>query len=374
MPGDRGRARRGEGPAQRRSHAPRRRGCWQDGSARVRAAIRRRHARRRRGRLRGGGRARICALHQLTRPVHDRIDRLPGPQARALRVAFGLESCGKRDRFLASVALLTLLGVAAADRPLLCAGDDAQWLDPPSAGALTVAARRLAADHVALVVASRDPPRVNLPALCVHGLPDEAARALVLSRGTERVAPAVLERIVRAAGPHAAAGRRRRALLDAGRRGDCRDPGHRRHPSGDLDRLVLRAPRPRVRTRRADQVRPLRRHRRARLGQALPPPPALRRAAAGEATPGAAGAALRRTLRAELLVGIGVLAATAALAGYAPAKAVPSGPFSTDKVLGPARLEATVDPAPVGPNAMHLYRFNRRDGRPYTAVNELTLQ
>src|SRR4051794_14306917 len=154
----------------------------------------------------------FAALHQLTRPVHDRIDRLPGPQARALRVAFGLESCGKRDRFLASVALLTLLGVAAADRPLLCAVDDAQWLDRPSADALTFAARRLAADHVALVVASRDPPRVNLPALCVHGLPDEAARALVLSRGTERVAPAVLERIVRAAGPHAAAGRRRRGF------------------------------------------------------------------------------------------------------------------------------------------------------------------
>jgi copper transport protein len=102
--------------------------------------------------------------------------------------------------------------------------------------------------------------------------------------------------------------------------------------------------------------------------------PALRRAAAGGAAPGAAGAGLRRTLRAELAVGAAVLAATGALAGYAPAKAVSSGPFSTDKVLGPARLEATVDPARVGPNQVHLYLFNRRDGRQYTAAKELTVQ
>jgi copper transport protein len=102
--------------------------------------------------------------------------------------------------------------------------------------------------------------------------------------------------------------------------------------------------------------------------------PELRRAAAGGATPGAAGAALRKTLRAELIVGAAVLAATGALAGYAPAKAVSSGPFSSDKVLGPARLEATVDPARVGPNEVHLYLFNRRDGSQFTGVKELTVQ
>ena len=102
--------------------------------------------------------------------------------------------------------------------------------------------------------------------------------------------------------------------------------------------------------------------------------PALRAAAAGHATPGAAGTALRKTLRAELVVGIAVLAATGALAGYAPAKAVSSGPFSTDKVLGPARLELTVDPARVGPNQIHLYLFNRRNGSQFTGAKEVTLQ
>ena len=102
--------------------------------------------------------------------------------------------------------------------------------------------------------------------------------------------------------------------------------------------------------------------------------PELRRAAGGGSTPGAAGAALRKTLRAELVIGACVLAATGALAGYAPAKAVSSGPFSTDKVLGPARLEATVDPARVGPNEVHLYLFNRRDGSQFTGVKELTVQ
>src|SRR4051812_37163223 len=128
MPGDRGRARRGEGPAS---------GVLMlHGDAGVGKTALLEYARRSAGDMLVVGGAGceaevelgFAARHQLTRPVHDRIDRLPGPQARALRVAFGLESCGKRDRFLASVALLTLLGVAAADRPLLCAVDDAQAL------------------------------------------------------------------------------------------------------------------------------------------------------------------------------------------------------------------------------------------------------
>ena len=102
--------------------------------------------------------------------------------------------------------------------------------------------------------------------------------------------------------------------------------------------------------------------------------PALQRAADGGATPGAAGAALRRTLLAELAAGVLVLAATGALAGYAPAKSVAAGAFSTDKVLGPARLEATVDPARVGPNQVHLYLFDRRTGSPFTRTKELTVQ
>ena len=98
--------------------------------------------------------------------------------------------------------------------------------------------------------------------------------------------------------------------------------------------------------------------------------PALRQSAG---TPGRAGVLLRRTLRAELALGIAALAATGALAGYPPSIAESSGPFSTTATMGPARLELTVDPAATGPNEVHLYLLNRSDGRPFTRTKELTL-
>ena len=102
--------------------------------------------------------------------------------------------------------------------------------------------------------------------------------------------------------------------------------------------------------------------------------PALHAAAAGDAAPGRAGVALRRALRAELAIAIVVLATTGALAGYPPAEAVSAGPFSTDTAIGPARLEVTVEPARVGPNEVHLYLFDRRDGRQYDRSKELTVR
>ena len=101
--------------------------------------------------------------------------------------------------------------------------------------------------------------------------------------------------------------------------------------------------------------------------------PALERAARGGETPGRAGLLLRRTLRIELVLGLAALAATGALAGYAPSVAESGGPFSGDADIGPARLELTVDPARVGPNEMHVYLFDRRDGSQFDATKELTV-
>jgi copper transport protein len=98
--------------------------------------------------------------------------------------------------------------------------------------------------------------------------------------------------------------------------------------------------------------------------------PALSRAA-GDAR--RAGLLLRRTLRAELLMGVAALAVTGALAGYAPSIAESTGPFSTDAALGPARLELTVDPARAGPNEIHVYLFARASGSQYDATKELTV-
>ena len=101
--------------------------------------------------------------------------------------------------------------------------------------------------------------------------------------------------------------------------------------------------------------------------------PALAAAAQEGGPPGRAGLLLRRTLRAELLLGAAALAATGALAGYAPSVAEGQGPFSGSSDIGPARLELTVDPARVGPNEMHVYLFDRRTGNQYDETLELTV-
>jgi DNA-binding CsgD family transcriptional regulator len=148
-----------------------------------------------------------AALHRLLRPITD-FDRLPAPQARALRVAFGLEDGPTVEPFLVGVATLSVLTDAAEpDEPLLCVVDDAHWLDSASADALLFAARQLAADPVAMVFAARTaesggaafaPP--GLPVLEVGGLDDDAARQLLDERGGDPLPGEVAERLVRDTG------------------------------------------------------------------------------------------------------------------------------------------------------------------------------
>ncbi|AQT83062.1 hypothetical protein B1R94_23905 [Mycolicibacterium litorale] len=96
------------------------------------------------------GLQRICA--QLGRHVHG----LPDIQRRALRVAMGAEAGETPDPYLVGLAAVNLLSDAGAEQPLLCVIDDAQWLDDASRLALGFAARRLLADRVSLVFATRD--------------------------------------------------------------------------------------------------------------------------------------------------------------------------------------------------------------------------
>ncbi len=96
------------------------------------------------------------ALHLLLYPYLDRLDLLPGPQAAALRGAFGLGSDTATTPFLIGAATLTLLAELAAEQPLLCVVDDAQWLDRGSSDALLFAARRFQADPVVMLFAVRD--------------------------------------------------------------------------------------------------------------------------------------------------------------------------------------------------------------------------
>src|SRR5918912_759554 len=98
----------------------------------------------------------LDALLQLVRPCLGLLDRLAPPQATALRSALGLSFDGIDDRFLVSLGLLSLLAEACDEGPMLCCIDDAQWLDRPSAEALTFAARRLQAEPIAVLIAARE--------------------------------------------------------------------------------------------------------------------------------------------------------------------------------------------------------------------------
>jgi copper transport protein len=101
--------------------------------------------------------------------------------------------------------------------------------------------------------------------------------------------------------------------------------------------------------------------------------PRLRKLAADGATPGEAGLLLRRTLRAEVAAIAVVLTVTGALAGYAPAKTVASGPVQITSTVGPAQLSLDVDPARVGANDIHIYLLDPKSGAQYSKVKELTV-
>src|SRR3954462_9700382 len=142
----------------------------------------------------------FAGLHQLCAPMLDRLDALPEPQQAALGVALGLSSGAAPDRFLVALATLSLLAEVAAERPLLCVVDDAQWLDAASGQVLGFVARRLLAESVAIVFAVRhpgdEPELAGLPELRLRGLPEEDARALLATVIPGRLDERVRDRLV----------------------------------------------------------------------------------------------------------------------------------------------------------------------------------
>ena len=140
----------------------------------------------------------FAAAQQLCSPFLDLMDRLPEPQHAALAVAFGLSSGPPPDPFLVGLAVLGLLSEASEERPLLAVVDDAHWLDHASARALAFVARRLLAEQIALLFATRqvDDALRGLPELLISPLVHRDARALLESVLPARLDEAVMERIV----------------------------------------------------------------------------------------------------------------------------------------------------------------------------------
>ncbi|MBB3082220.1 AAA family ATPase [Geodermatophilus sabuli] len=129
----------------------------------------------------------FAALQRLLRPVAACVDRLPHPQAQALRTAFGEAAGGEADRFLVFLGALNVLAEAAERAPVVAVVDDAHWLDEASAAALQFVARRLQNERVALLFGARTGDvgtfdTGDLPALDLGGVDAAAAGALLSDR------------------------------------------------------------------------------------------------------------------------------------------------------------------------------------------------
>jgi DNA-binding CsgD family transcriptional regulator len=141
-----------------------------------------------------------AGLQQLCGPLVDRLENIPEPQRQALDTAFGRSAGPPPDPFLVGLAVLSLLADAAEDQPLVCLVDDAHWLDRVSARTLVFVARRLLAEPIALVFATRQltdrQDLTGLPELVIRGLDYGAARALLTSTIRGPVDAEVADRII----------------------------------------------------------------------------------------------------------------------------------------------------------------------------------
>jgi DNA-binding CsgD family transcriptional regulator len=142
----------------------------------------------------------FAGLHQLCQSLLDGLPRLPSPQRVAIETALGLGEGPKPEGLLVGIAVLSLMLDASRQQPLLFLIDDAQWLDGASAQALALAARRLDADSVALVLATRDESQreefASLPEMPIGGLSDRDSMTLLMSAVKGRLDDDVASRIV----------------------------------------------------------------------------------------------------------------------------------------------------------------------------------
>jgi DNA-binding CsgD family transcriptional regulator len=144
----------------------------------------------------------FAGLHQLCSPMLGHVNTIPDPQRDALQITFGITSGPVPDPFMVGLGVLSLLSEFAAEQPLVCIVDDAQWLDRASAQILAFVARRLGEESIGLMFGTRVPSSelAGLPELLIHGLKESDARTLLDSVLTSPVDDAVRDRIVAEAG------------------------------------------------------------------------------------------------------------------------------------------------------------------------------
>jgi DNA-binding CsgD family transcriptional regulator len=140
----------------------------------------------------------FAALHQLCAPMLKWLERLPPAQRDALQTTFGVREGAAPDRFFVGLAVLGLLSEVAAERPLVCVIDDAQWLDRASAQTLAFVSRRLLVESVVMLFAARESGDEfqGLRELTVTGLPEPDARQLLRSGIPGRIDDRVADRVI----------------------------------------------------------------------------------------------------------------------------------------------------------------------------------
>ncbi|MGZ4337946.1 MAG: LuxR C-terminal-related transcriptional regulator, partial [Gaiellaceae bacterium] len=139
----------------------------------------------------------------------------------ALGSTLGLMPTVSTDRLMLGAALLNLLSNAAEEQPLLCIVEDAQWLDPETAETLAFVCRRMDAEGIALLLATRDLTSVygtfdrlaelHVEALSEEALSEEAAGRLISSLDYPPPAARVQDRVITEGGGNP------RALLEFAR-------------------------------------------------------------------------------------------------------------------------------------------------------------
>src|SRR4051812_23926979 len=138
----------------------------------------------------------FAGLLELLTPLLPLRDRIPDVQARALGSALALEAPTPFDRFAVPAAMLSLLAAAAEEKPYVVLADDVHWLDDASREALIFVARRLGAEGVVMVCASRPVGTVleafeGVDTLAVAPLDDPTAAELLRRESKHRVSDAV---------------------------------------------------------------------------------------------------------------------------------------------------------------------------------------
>ena len=125
----------------------------------------------------------FVGLVDLLTPLAALVTDLPARQSEALRSALAIGPTQPVDRLAVLVGAFNLLCAAADEQPLLALVDDAHWLDAASAEAIGFAARRIAADRIALVIATRTRGHGELPSVILRPLSADQARELLERRG-----------------------------------------------------------------------------------------------------------------------------------------------------------------------------------------------